>query len=60
MGPGGPPRYPGPSRTNANGPGSQNQASNPLLRMGVPPPRAVPSIPHGASPTSSSPMGMVS
>ena len=51
-----PPGYRGPSRGNASGSGSQTQVANPLLRMGVPPPRGGPSIPHGTSSNSSSPM----
>ena len=57
-----PPGYRGPSRGNPAGSSSQqNQAASALLRMGVPPPRgSIPSIPHGSSSNSSSPMGMVS
>ena len=54
-----PPGYRAQARGNANVPVSQTQSANALMRMGVPPARGGPPLPLGASPNSSSPMGMV-
>ena len=48
------------ARGNATVPVSQTQSASALMRMGVPPARGGPPLPLGASPNSSSPMGMVS
>lgn len=47
------------ARGNATVPVSQTQSASALMRMGVPPARGGPPLPLGASPNSSSPMGMV-
>ena len=54
-----PPGYRAQARGNASVPVSQTQSASALMRMGVPPARGVPPLPLGASPNSSSPMGMV-
>ena len=54
-----PPGYRAQARGNASVPVSQTQSASALMRMGVPPARGGPPLPLGASPNSSSPMGMV-
>ena len=54
-----PPGYRAQARGNSSVPVSQTQSANALMRMGVSPARGGPPLPLGASPNSSSPMGMV-